>query len=333
MLDAKDNQSGDISGLHHVGHVFRDLGEGLALYRRLGFFVPPATYPMLSRSVGQPPAPFGLANTHVEFPRAFVELLTCVGDGADAALPPDAQGVPMHPPDISAEKLAELRAAVAKVAGAIEARLARREGVHILVFHSANVDGVSARLTAAGVEHAPPLSARRTIRTRDGVKAGPVRFLALSGDPDVVPEGRLAFADLPADELLDAQMGLVHPNGALALVEVIVAVPDAQLAATALRYERLLGRAPRDSDATRIFELSQSRVIVAGEIGLQRLLPGATVPSTATIVGYTVAVADLAVTKALLATNGLAVTTNAGGDLVVPATVAQGVAVGFRQRA
>jgi hypothetical protein len=42
-----------IGGLHHVGHLVRDIEEAAALYRRLGFVVPVPEFPVLPAISGQ----------------------------------------------------------------------------------------------------------------------------------------------------------------------------------------------------------------------------------------------------------------------------------------
>ena len=47
-----------VSGIQHVGHVVRDIATGIALYRRMGFVVPPPSFPALTRP-GEPLRAFG----------------------------------------------------------------------------------------------------------------------------------------------------------------------------------------------------------------------------------------------------------------------------------
>lgn len=53
-----------ITGLHHVGLVVRDITEARSAYARLGFVVPPTTFPALPPALGAAPQAFGAGNTH-----------------------------------------------------------------------------------------------------------------------------------------------------------------------------------------------------------------------------------------------------------------------------
>lgn len=65
-----------VSHLHHVGHVVRNIESAIALYRRMGFVVPPPSFPALAPRPGEPVRAFGAGNTHVSLRNSFVELVT-----------------------------------------------------------------------------------------------------------------------------------------------------------------------------------------------------------------------------------------------------------------
>ena len=72
-----------IGGLHHVGHLVRDIEEAAALYRRLGFVVPVPEFPVLPAISGQRAPVLSAGNTHIQFGANFVELATVVPDLAN----------------------------------------------------------------------------------------------------------------------------------------------------------------------------------------------------------------------------------------------------------
>ena len=153
----------DISGLHHVGLVVDDMGAALATFRRLGFALPPPSYPTMSPREGEPPRPFGAANTHADFPRTFVELATYVKPDGSGQVPPEATSVPLHVP-------AELLPVVLRQIESTSARLAtyldRFEGAHILIFSAPDVEVVAARLSAAGIGHSGVNTVQRPVGPR-----------------------------------------------------------------------------------------------------------------------------------------------------------------------
>ena len=50
-----------VSGIQHVGHVVRDIETAIALYQRMGFLVPPPSFPALAPHPGKPLRAFGTA--------------------------------------------------------------------------------------------------------------------------------------------------------------------------------------------------------------------------------------------------------------------------------
>ncbi|WP_438013870.1 VOC family protein [Sorangium sp. So ce315] len=325
----------DIDHLHHVGHVVRDMKEGLELYRRLGFRLSPPAVPMLSRREGEPPRPFGAANTHANFPRSFVELVSCIDDDGPDRLPADAKGIPLQaPPEHLARITESIRGTVAKIA----ACLARFQGLHILVLTTADADAAARRLSAEGVGHGGVVTVRRPVDTASGTRMEPVRLVELDsrapeepGSADV-PEGRLAVAENPSAAVLEAQADLDHPNGAVDLVESVLCVAAATLPDVERRYEKYLGRPARADGTARAFDLDGSRVVLVADGDLGAILPGERAPALPAFVAYGVAVRDLEVARRLLEENGFPLKRSASGDLFVPAAAALGAAIVFRER-
>ncbi|WP_228974770.1 VOC family protein [Streptomyces sp. DH12] len=303
----------DITRLHHVGHVVSDMTQATALYQRLGFHVPPPGVPALAPSEGAAPEPFGAANTHADLSRSFIELVTPVKPGNVACLPPDARIVPLQaPPEKLPLVLSRIEATSARLAGWRD----RFEGLHILMFSSPDVDGTGHRLTAAGVEHGGVNTVGRPVETPNGMRTEPVRYLEIDG----APEGRVGVvADV--DPKFQHTRRLDHPNGAQELVEAVLCVPDGQLPLVRERYERYLGR-PISAEGP---------VTLVAEADLPDLLPGELAPALPALVACTVAVPDIARTRALLAENGLPVRETARGEIFVPAEAALGAALIFRE--
>ncbi|MFD7324277.1 VOC family protein [Streptomyces sp. NPDC059875] len=303
----------DITRLHHVGHVVSDMAQAIALYRRLGFHVPPPSVPALAPREGAAPEPFGAANTHADLSRSFVELVTPVKPGNMAGLPPDARIAPLQaPPEKLPLVLSRIEATSAQLAGWHD----RFEGLHILMFSSPDVDGTGHRLTAVGVEHGGVNTVGRPVETPNGVRTEPVRYLEI----DSAPEGRVGVvADL--DPEFQHTRHLDHPNGAQDLVEAVLCVPDRQLPLDRERYERYLGR-PISAEGP---------VTLVAEADLPDLLPGEAAPALPALVACTVAVPDIARVRALLSEYGLPVRETARGELFVPAKEALGAALIFRE--
>lgn len=324
----------DVESLHHVGHVVSDMEEGLELYRRLGFRLSPPAYPMLSPREGEPPRPFGAANTHANFPRSFVELMTCVRDDGESRVPAGAKLIPLQAPAEHLARLTEsIRATVAKVA----ACLARFQGLHILVFKTPDAAAVARRLDAESVRHGGVNTIRLPVDTAQGPRVAPISLIELDnaepgeGVSGRVTEGRIAIAESPPSELWQAQLYMDHPNGAVDLVESLLCVAEAELPEVERRYAKYVGRPARVEGRTRVFDLEGSRVTLVADADLEAILPGERAPALPAFVAYAVAVRDVGVARTLLEENGLPTKMSASGDLFVPAAAALGAAVIFRK--
>jgi hypothetical protein len=305
-----------IGYVHHVGHVVRDMGAALALYRRMGFRVPPPTFPALPSEDGGLPRVVGAGNAHVTFRRNFLELVTVL-DGEPG---PDAV---VEVLDVPAKAIGRVTEGITATTTRISSALARFEGLHILVFQTSDADAAAARLAADGVEHGGVLRARRP--GGNGAAAVPISVIEIDGEAGRTPEGRLAVAEDLPDSAHE------HPNGALDLVGPVLCVPAAEIAAYERRYARYLGRAARIAGPVRIFDLDGCAVTLVAEPDLGALLPGERAPALPAFVGYAVTVGDLATTRGLLEEANIPVRDTPHGEVFVPAAAALGTAVIFRQ--
>ncbi len=324
--------SDDIGHLHHVGHVVSDMAEALALYRRLGFVLPPPSYPTMTPHEGAAPEPFGAANTHADFPRSFIELATYVKEGDAGRIPSDAKLVPLQAP-------ANMQPMLLERIGAASANLAvwldRFEGLHILMFSSPDIDAAATRLSEAGVGHGGVNTVQRPVETETGTRMEPIRYLEIDSDdpgtrPGTVAEGRTGVVANLDPQTQNARH-LDHPNGAVDLVEVVICVAGADLTAVQTRYENYLGRPARTAGPTRIFDLDSAALTLVPDSDLATLLPGEEPAALPAFIAYAVTVHDIAVAQDLLRDNGLTLNRTASGDIFVPATAAFGAAIIFRE--
>jgi hypothetical protein len=114
-----------VSGIQHIGHVVRAIDGAIALYRRMGFVVPPPSFPALAPHPGEPLRAFGAGNTHINFRRTFVELVTVAHDRQHGVAAADATLVPLQAP---AETLQRLTDSITETATRITHALARFQG-------------------------------------------------------------------------------------------------------------------------------------------------------------------------------------------------------------
>jgi len=315
-----------VDQLHHVGHVVGDIDAAIALYRRMGFVLPPPAFPALPPHPGAPPRAFGVGNSHVNFRSSFVELVTVVDDRTDGVVGTDATLIPLQAP---AEVIPRLRDGIMQTSARISDALARFEGLHILVFGAPDVEATVTRLAADGVVHGPITRVQRPGGPEPDATPVPIDFVEIDDQPGLSPEGRLALVeDWSADSPL--LMGnLEHPNGALELIESVLCVPDSDLSAYERRYARYLQRPARSDGPLRVFDLDASRVVIVPSTALGMILPDEAPPELPAFVSYGVAVQDLSSTRDLLERAEFPVRTAPLGGCYVPASAAFGAAVIF----
>lgn len=327
------NSVAHITGLHHAGLVVADITAARTAYARLGFVVPPATFPALPPAPGQQPQAFGAGNAHITFASNFLELATVVDDTTGThrtfrgAGSEDHRLHIIHAPDAVLERLT---AVIADTTDRLRSALDRFEGLHILAFQTFDADAAASYLRSADVSNSGVQRLHRPIETADGERNEPIGYLELD-DPKNTPEGRLAVAENPPAEVLAGQLVPDHPNGATALTELRLSVPDADLDSVVGRYRRYLERRIRPEGPSLAFDLNGSRVVLTPTSRLQEVLPGETARTDGpAIAGCTLAVDDLDVTADLLRTNDV-VFHRADGHLMVASADAAGAALTFTQ--
>jgi hypothetical protein len=166
----------DMKHIHHVGHVVKDIGAALELYRRLGFVCHPPAYPMMAEKEDEEPKPFGAANTHAYFLRNFIEIVTVVEDGKP--IPDDAHLIPLQaPPAVLSRILEKIKRTVATISRC----LSRSEGTHILCFCTSDAEATAARFDKAGVGHSGVNNLQRPVETTTGMQMIPLRYLEIEG--------------------------------------------------------------------------------------------------------------------------------------------------------
>ncbi|MEV4498063.1 VOC family protein [Micromonospora arborensis] len=312
----------EITRLHHVGHVVREMPAALKLYRRIGFALPTPSYPAMVPQDGGALEPFGAANTHADFSQDFVELVTVV-DGVGSRVPADARLVPLDaPPSVLPSLMERINATSANLSDCLD----RYEGLHILMLSSSDIEATAARLTNSGIRHGGVNTVRRPAVPR----VETVRYLEIDGvQPGVEAEGRIGVAaDL--DPGIQGSRATDHPNGAVGLVDATLCIADSELDAVRTRYEAYLDHTPRANARGWVFDLGAATLTLVGASRLAEALPGQQPPALPALVAYTVEVRDLAATKELLRANEVPLCRAASGELFVPATAAFGTVIAFR---
>ena len=225
-------------------------------YERLGFTLTPRARHSGRRTPDGPIEPFGTANRCIMLRQGYIELLAVVDPRRiqrhDRRAPRPLRRAPYH------------RARGGRRGGSLE-RLRR---------------------PAWTFPVSPISSARWTTR----IPAGPKARFARVPLPDS-PEGRIQLIRHLTPEAIWQERFVSHPNGAVALEEVVLAV--AAPAESAARLSLLAGR-PVTPDPAGGYALAmpQGRVRVLPPDALTTVFPGAAIPSLPFIAGFSVRTGD-----------------------------------------
>jgi len=205
------------------------------------------------------------------------------------------------------------------VAATLHASIVRYVGLHSIVFGSADAARDRARLEQNGYAPQPVIALQRTVGTEAGV--GVVRFSVVRVAPGTMAEGRIQYCQHHTEDLVWQRRWLAHPNAAVGLRSVFVAVEDLDEAAD--RYYRFTGMAGASAPGVRRFATHRGEVELYEPAALEARF-GLRAPSLPWIAGCTLASCDLARTQHVIAAGGLDVQQFRGGGLMVTAPPAIG---------
>jgi acyl-CoA synthetase (AMP-forming)/AMP-acid ligase II len=196
------------------------------------------------------------------------------------------------------------RTADAPLGRELDAAIGRHRGVHLVAFAVADAAGAHQRLGENGFRMRPLVelqrevdaeqsSARSSFPPPQGGREAPsiAAFTVARIEPGEMPEGRIQLLTHRTESLVWQPRWLSHPNGALGLTSVMIAVRDFDEAAR--RFARLTGRPARASALGATIDLDRGRVELVGADTLSRMLQ-IPIPSMPFIGAYAISVASLA---------------------------------------
>lgn len=283
--------SSGITSLDHVAVMVTDLIAAGASYERLGFRLTPLSQHSGALSAGGKVEKWGVANRCIMLRRGYLELMGVV----DPALYDN------RVPDF----------------------LARYQGIHILAFGCEDAVATANALAAAGFGATGVHALSRTLDTPEGERLAKFNLVRLP--PEETPEGRVLAIEHVTPEYLWQERYLDHPNGAMALTELVVCVDDVNEAAR--RYARYFGIPITRNGIAAECGLLVGKFLLIDSDGLRNSY-GIDPPTLPFAASFTIAVADLRKTQDLLETNGVAVT-RSPGRLRVARSDAHGAIVVF----
>jgi hypothetical protein len=259
---------GDEIFLDHVGHFVRDPQAASRALARAGFAPTPVSIQVAPDPDGAP-RPTGTGNVTAMFSRGYIEVLFKTSDTA--------------------------------LGRELEAALARHAGVHLAAFAVADAAAAHSRLASAGFRMQPLVHMQRPVETAGAPGIAAFTLARLEGGQ--MPEGRIQILTHHTEAMVWQPRWLSHPNGAVALTDVIIAVHDLEDAAQ--RFVRFTGRKSIPSPSGVTIELDRGRVQLVSAEAFIRRVPGVPIPSLPFVGAYGITVASLAASGDVLERNGL----------------------------
>jgi hypothetical protein len=172
----------------------------------------------------------------------------------------------------------------------LETAIARYGGVHLAAFAVADAAAAHRRLATAGFRMQPLVRMQRPVDT--GGPPGTAAFTLARLEPGQMPEGRIQMLTHHNEAMVWQPRWLSHPNGALALTSILIAVADPEEAAA--RFARFTGRTAARSPFGQAIALDRGRVELMTADAFARWLPEVPIPSLPFAGAYGIRVASLA---------------------------------------
>lgn len=263
--------------LDHIGHFVSDAAAAAAALARAGFAPTP-------QSVQANPdgTPTGTGNVTAIFSRGYVEVLFKTAD--------------------------------TPLGREFEAALAGHAGVHLAAFAVADAEAEHQRLEKEGFAMRPLVQFQRPVGTATG--SGIAAFTVVRLERGAMAEGRIQMLTHRTEDTVWQTRWLDHPNGALALLDLVVVSAD--VAEAAARFERFTGKkAQARSFGDAAIALDRGQVHLMSKETFAALLPEVTVPRLPFLGAYAVRVRSLATIEDLLRREGLPMRRR-GAALAVP---------------
>jgi hypothetical protein len=243
--------------LDHLAHFVRDAEAAGRALVHAGFAPAPLSIQSNPDAAGGPPRLTGTGNMTVMFRRGYVEIL--------------------------------FKTSETPLARELDAALERHAGLHLVAFAVAEAAEAHARLGGSGFPVRPLVRMQRPVDTETGPATA--AFTIARVEPGVMPEGRIQILTHRTEQAVWQPRWLTHPNGAVALTDVVIAVSDVDEAAQ--RFARFTGRGVIANAAGRAIALDRGRVQIMGAAAFAGLLPEVPVPSLPFIGAYAVMVVSL----------------------------------------
>jgi hypothetical protein len=265
--------------LDHVGHFVRDPQAASRALARAGFAPAPVSVQTLPDPDGGAPRLTGTGNVTAMLTRGYMEVLFKTAD--------------------------------TPLGQELDAAMGRYAGIHLVAFAVADAAGAHQRLRQDGFRVRPLVDMQRPVDTVG--KPGTAAFTVARLEPGEMPEGRIQLLTHRTEDMVWQPRWLTHPNGAVGLTSVMIAVSDVSEAAQ--RFERLTGRRARASALAQSIDLDRGCVDLVTATTFVQMCPQVPIPSLPFIGAYGISVGSLEIAERTLIQGGLT-TQRRGASLV-----------------
>ena len=243
--------------LDHVAHFVRDRHAAARALARAGFTPTPPSIQINPDPGDGAPRPTGTGNITAMLAEGYIEAL--------------------------------FKSSETALAAEMESAMQRYCGLHLVAFAVPDAAAAHRRLELSGFRVRPLVHMARPVATLSGT--GRAAFTVTRVEPGEMAEGRIQILTHHTAEMVWQPRWLTHPNGALALQRVLIAVEHVQDAAE--RYARFTGRQPRALPSGCCIELDRGRIDLVSRAGFERMLPEIAIPSLPFIGACEIRVASL----------------------------------------
>lgn len=182
-----------------------------------------------------------------------------------------------------------------------DAAFARHPGIHLAAFSVADAAAAHRRV-GASFRVRPLVDMRRPVDSVSGPDTAAFTIVRL--EPGEMPEGRIQVLTHRTEATVWQPRWLTHPNGAQALLDLVIAVADVQEAAE--RFARFTDRAAVPFAFGQAIELDRGAIVVVDAGAFAALLPGVPIPNLPFVGAYGLRVTSLATAEAALRRGGIA---------------------------
>jgi hypothetical protein len=251
---------GDEIFLDHVAHFVRDAEAARRALARCGFAPTPISIQVAPDPAGGTHAT-GTGNVTAMFARGYTEVLFKTSDTP-----------------LSRE---------------FDAALDRHAGMHLAAFAVADAAAAHRRLAGNDFRVRDLVHMSRPVET--GAGAGTAAFTIARVESGVMPEGRIQMLTHHTEQAVWQKRWLTHPNSAIGLIDVVIAVADVEEAAQ--RFARFTGRAAARTPGGALIRLDRGGVYLITHDRATERLPEIAITTLPFIIGYALRVKSLAVAE------------------------------------